>query len=62
MSFQELKPLTFSDPSDCKPGAEKPLNPSMMAFTSPEDLMKNLPKAIGNISRTMGGAKGFPHT
>ncbi|MFY9796164.1 MAG: hypothetical protein WAJ93_10775 [Candidatus Nitrosopolaris sp.] len=27
----------------------------MMAFTSPEDLMKNLPKAIGNISRAMGG-------
>jgi hypothetical protein len=28
---------------------------NMMAFTSPEDLMKNLPKAIGNISRAMGG-------
>ena len=27
----------------------------MMAFTSPEDLMKNLPKAMGNISRAMGG-------
>jgi hypothetical protein len=28
---------------------------NMMAFTSPEDLMKNLPNAIGNISRAMGG-------
>ncbi len=25
-----------------------------MAFTSPEDLMKNLPKAMANISRMMG--------
>ena len=29
-----------------------------MAFTSPEDLMKNLPKAMGNISKMMGGAGG----
>ena len=50
--------VTFSDPNDYKPGAEKPQNPfgmNMMAFTSPEDLMKNLPKAMGNISRAMGG-------
>jgi hypothetical protein len=49
--------VTFSDPNDYKPG-EKPQNPfgmNMMAFTSPEDLMKNLPNAIGNISRAMGG-------
>ncbi len=26
-----------------------------MAFTSPGDLMKNLPKAMANISRAMGG-------
>jgi hypothetical protein len=39
--------VTFSDPNDYKPGAEKPQNPfgmNMMAITSPEDLMKNLPK------------------
>jgi len=24
---------------------------NMMAFTSPQDLMKNLPKAIGNMSK-----------
>jgi hypothetical protein len=27
----------------------------MMAFTSPEDLMKNLPKMMSNISRMTGG-------
>jgi hypothetical protein len=32
----------------------------MMAFTSPEDLMKNLPKATSNISRGMG--EGCPLT
>ena len=26
-----------------------------MAFTSPEDLVKNLPKALGNISMAMKG-------
>jgi len=31
-----------------------------MAFTSPEDLMENLPKATPNISRAMGG--GCPIT
>jgi hypothetical protein len=49
--------VTFSDPNDYKPGAEKPLNPfgmNMMAFTSPEDWMKNLLKAIAMT----GG--GFP--
>ena len=54
--------VTFSDPNDYKPGAEKPQNPfgmNMMAFTSPEDLMKNLPKAIGNVSKAMTGG-GFP--
>ena len=51
--------VTFSDQNDYKPGAEKPQNPSganMMAFTSPEDMMKNLPKAMSNISKAMGGA------
>src|SRR6266702_5493896 len=50
--------VTFVDPNDYKPGAEKQQNPfgsNMMAFTSPEDLMKNLPKAMGNLSRAMGG-------
>jgi hypothetical protein len=50
--------IALADPNDYKPGAEKqqnPFGPNMMAFTSPEDLMKNLPKAMANISRAMGG-------
>ena len=50
--------IAFSDPNDYKPGAERLPNPfglNMMTFTSPEDLMKNLPKAMANISRAMGG-------
>jgi hypothetical protein len=50
--------VTLADPNDFKPGAEKPQNPfgpNMMAFTSPKDLMKNLPQAMANISRAMGG-------
>ena len=45
--------IALNDPNDFKPGAEKPQNPfgpNMMAFTSPEDLMKNLPK-----DKAMGG-------
>jgi hypothetical protein len=48
----------FSDPSDYKPGSDKQQNPfgsNMMAFTSPEDLMKNLPKMMSNLSRMAGG-------
>ena len=55
--------IALNDPNDFKPGAEKqqnPFGPNMMAFTSPEDLMKNLPKAISNISRAMGGAPTDP--
>ena len=51
--------IALNDPNDFKPGAEKQQNPfgtNMMAFTSPEDMMKNLPKAMSNISRAMGGA------
>ena len=50
--------VTFTDPNDYKAGAERQQNPfgaNMTAFTSPEDLMKNLPKAMGNISNAMGG-------
>ena len=48
--------VTFSDPNDYKSGAEKPQNSfgaNMMAFNSPED-MKNLPKAMSDISRAVG--------
>ena len=38
---------------------QNPFGPNVMAFTSPEDLMKNLPKAMGNISKMMGGGGGI---
>ena len=50
--------IALNDPNDYKPGSEKqqnPFGPNIMAFTSPEDLRKNLPKAMSNISRAMGG-------
>ena len=51
--------ITFSDPNDYKQGGEKQQNPfGSNIFTSPEDLMKNLPKAIGDISKMMGGSGG----
>lgn len=50
----------FVDPNDSKSEArqQNPFGPKAMAFTSPEDLMKNLPKAMGNITGMMGGG-GF---
>ena len=50
--------VAVSDPNDYKQGGEReqnPFGPNMMAFTSPEDLMKNLPKMMSNISRMAGG-------
>ena len=55
--------VTFSDVKDYKAGSEKlqnPFGPNMMAFTSPEDLMKNLPKMMSNISRMTGSGGGAP--
>ncbi|MFZ0895171.1 MAG: hypothetical protein WAZ77_11785, partial [Candidatus Nitrosopolaris sp.] len=50
--------ITFSDSNDYKSGGERqqnPFGPNMMAFTSPEDLIKNLPKMMSNVSRIAGG-------
>lgn len=48
--------LGFSDPNEYKPDKQtNPFGSNVMAFTSPEDLMKNLPKAMGNITKMMGG-------
>ncbi len=50
--------LGFVDPNDSKSGEarqQNPFGPKAMAFTSPEDLMKNLPKAMGNIAGMIGG-------
>jgi hypothetical protein len=57
--------VTYSNPNDFKAGADRrpqfnPFGPNMMAFTSPEDLMKNLPKAMGNIGKALGDDGGFP--
>ena len=57
--------VTYSNPNDFKAGADRapPFNsfdPNMMAFTSPEDLVKNLPKAMANIGKSMGGGGDFP--
>ena len=56
--------VTYANPNDFKAGADRgpqfnPFGANMMAFTSPEDLMKNLPKAMSNIGKAMGGG-GFP--
>ena len=51
----------FVAPNDSKSGEglqQNPFGPKAMPFTSPEDLMKNLPKAMGNITGMMGGG-GF---
>ena len=53
--------VTFVDPSEYKPGNDKRANPfgtNVMAFSSPEDLMKNLPKAMGDISKMISGGVG----
>jgi hypothetical protein len=53
--------VTFSDPNAYKSGVDagKQQNPfGSNVFTSPEDLMKNLPKAIGDISKMMGTSGG----
>jgi hypothetical protein len=51
----------FVDSKDSKSGEgrqQNPFGPKAMAFTSPEDLMKNLPKAMGNITGMGGGGLG----
>lgn len=55
--------MGFTDPADYKSGEAKPLNPfspKTMGFSSPEDLMKNLPKAMGNIAGMSGAAADSP--
>jgi hypothetical protein len=55
--------VTYANPNDFKAdrGPQfNPFGPNMMAFTSPEDLMKNLPKAMANMGKAMGGGGSFP--
>jgi hypothetical protein len=51
--------IGFTDPNDFKSGEAKhlkPFGPKGMGFSSPEDLMKNFPKAMGNMSGIVGGS------
>ena len=50
--------VTFNDPKEYKPG-EKQQNPgpNAMAFSSLDDLMKNMPKVMSNLSGIMGGGR-----
>jgi hypothetical protein len=57
--------VIFSYPNDFKAGADRgpqfnPFEPNTMPFISPEDLMKNLPKAMGNIGKALWDGGGFP--
>ncbi|AIF84059.1 hypothetical protein NTE_02002 [Candidatus Nitrososphaera evergladensis SR1] len=48
--------VTFNDPKDYKP--DRPTNPfgqNTMAFSSIEDMMKNMPKVIANMPGMFGG-------
>jgi hypothetical protein len=54
--------IAFVDPNDPKSGEarqQNPFGPKTTGFTSPEDLMKNLPKAMGNIAGMMSGGGGL---
>ena len=55
--------LTYVKPNGYKAGADRtppacPFGPDIATFTSSEDLMKNLPKAMANIGKAMGSG-GF---
>jgi hypothetical protein len=54
--------VTVRDPNDYKSvgsGERQQQNPfGSNVFTSPEDLMKNLPRTMGDISKMMGNAAG----
>lgn len=50
--------LSFSDPASASESRQRspsnPLGAHAFAFTSPEDMMKNLPKAFSNMMGGMG--------
>lgn len=55
--------IVFAYPNDFRADTDKtlpkcPFDPNQTTITSPEDLMKNLPNAMANIGKAMGG--GFP--
>lgn len=56
--------LSFSDPSSTSENRNRspqsPFGAHAFAFTSPEDMMKNLPKAFSNMMGGMGGLSESP--
>lgn len=53
--------VTFNDPKEYRP--DRPSNPfgqSTMAFTSIEDMMKNMPKVMASMPGMMGGVSDTP--
>jgi hypothetical protein len=53
--------VTFNDPKDYKQDRNmSPFGPNVAAFTSPEDLMKNLPKMMSGMSGMFGGMSDNP--
>ena len=49
--------VTFNDPKDYKPSErqQNPFNPNATGFSSLDDLVKNMPNVMSNISGMMGG-------
>ncbi|MEW5840360.1 hypothetical protein [Nitrososphaera sp.] len=50
--------VTFNDPKDYKPESRtmQPFGPNTMAFSSVEEMMKNMPKVMASLPGMMGGA------
>lgn len=50
--------VTFNDPKDYKPQDSRtmsPFGPNTMAFSSIEEMMKNMPKVMANLPGMLGG-------
>ena len=57
--------VTFKDQTEYYKSGDKqtnPFGPNVMAFTSPEDLMKNLPKVVSNMFGASGGMSRYSPT
>lgn len=54
--------VTFNDPKEYKPDAKpmSPFGPNTMAFSSIEDMMKNMPKVMAGMPGLFGGMTETP--
>lgn len=54
--------VTFNDPKEYKPDNKptNPFGPNTMAFSSIEDMMKNMPKVMAGIPGMLGGMTETP--